>query len=161
MATQQETRQTLAPEELGEPIGDPEGESKPLVEEPEDISPDDLLVEESVAHEDFFTLPSGKKIKLSSITEQELDMLTGRSKKPDKTDPRRPPRVDALTLRRQMVAYSMSKAAGRVGTAQEIQGPHLMKLPPGLITEMQRKVQELSGFVEEPRQATDPMAYFG
>jgi hypothetical protein len=149
-------RPTLAPE-----AEESLEENTRIVEEPQDISPEDMLTEQSVPVTDYFTLPNGKKIKLQSITEQELGMLTERSKKPDKTDPRRPPRVDALTLRRNMVAYSISKAANRVGTPQEIIGQHLLGLPPGLITEMQRKLQDMSGFVEEARPTPDPMQFFG
>jgi hypothetical protein len=150
-------RPTLAPET--EEVVDEE--RQPLVEEPQDVSPEDMLTEQSVPVSDYFTLPNGKKLKLTSITERELGVLTDRSKKPDKTDPRRPPRVDALTLRRNMVAYSISKAANRIGTPQEIIGQHLLDIPPGLITELQRKVQELSGFVEDRQPAPDPMAFFG
>lgn len=132
--------------------------SAPEVEPAEDVDIDAWLTDQAAAGKQIgHVVIDGKRIPIAIVTEGEENKLLKQSRRPNPQNPRERT-VDMLAYRRAYVAFSLSKASGRVIVSED---PRILEMPPGVVTKLMTEIQRLSKYdIPESRQQ-DPFSLLG
>ena len=117
-------------------------------EGPQDVDPADWLAETG-PRMGSWTSPDGKRMKIVSLSDKDIEGVRQRAKRPAKGT--RQMEIDDQAFRRELVALSLNRAYGRSGPSSHgyIYPDALKGMLPGYLQRISAAIMKLCGFGED------------
>jgi hypothetical protein len=117
-------------------------------EGPQDVDPADWLAETG-PRMGTWTSPEGKRMKIVSLSDSDIEKVRARSKRPAKGS--RQMEIDDQAFRRELCSLSLNRAYGRSGPSSNgyIYPDALKAMLPGYLQRISAAIMRLSGFGED------------